>query len=428
MTMTGPSIPAVLMLRCAALSHHAVRAAARHAGLRLNVGLAENRREFLEELGRGSTDLIIAGTEGLTDVDIREVIDRARSADTPIPVLLAGGHAGESGTIRMLREGATEIVQSGEMERLPSAMARALKVRQSAIVQSHAQHELDRSAIMLRENQKLITMGRLAASIAHEINNPLESVMNLLYLLGEEKDLSPTVAGYLALAQRELDRVAQISRQTLKFSRETTGPVPVRIEELLEEVLSLYARRMMEKSLRVERQYDCGEEAIVYPGEMRQVLSNLVTNAIEASSLRGRLRLRVRCTRSWSDPEVRGIRVSVADNGTGIPPEVLHRLGEPFFTTKGQRGTGLGLWVTRSIIQRYGGEMQLRSSVHPNRHGTVFTIFLPTNLRPRAVDRPPEKSAGETGNSGSVTPFPATGSGAVGSSRGRGPARHSRGA
>jgi two-component system NtrC family sensor kinase len=427
-TITGPSIPAVLMLRCAAVSHHAVRAAARHAGLRVTLEFAENRREFLEELSRGSTDLIIAGTEGLIDIDTREVIDRARSADSPIPVLLAGGRVGESGAIRMLREGATEIVQSGEMERLPSAIARALKVRQSAVVQSHAQHELDRSAVMLRDNQKLITIGRLAASIAHEINNPLESVMNLLYLLGEEKNLSATVAGYLALAKRELDRVAQISRQTLKFSRETTGPVPVHIEELLEEVLSLYGRRMMEKNLRVERQYDCGEEAIVYPGEMRQVLSNLVTNAIEASSLRGRLRLRVRCTRSWSDPGVHGIRVSVADNGSGIPPEVLHRLGEPFFTTKGQRGTGLGLWVTRSIIQRYGGEMQLRSSVLPDRHGTVFTIFLPTNLRPRVVDRGPHGSEGENSGSGSVTPFPNPGSSDADLARGSGTARHTRGA
>ena len=427
-TMTGPSIPAVLMLRCAALSHHAVRAAARHAGLRLTLEFAENRREFLEELHRGSIDLIIAGTEGLTEIDIHEVIDRARSAEAPIPVLLAGGRIGEAGAIRMLREGATEIVQSGEMERLPSAIARALKVRQSAIVQSHAQHELDRSAVMLRENQKLITIGRLAASIAHEINNPLESVMNLIYLLGEEQNLSTTVKGYLALAQRELDRVAQISRQTLKFSRETTGPVPVHIEELLEEVLSLYGRRMMEKNLRVERQYDCGEEAIVYPGEMRQVLSNLVTNAVEASSLRGRLRLRVRCTRSWNDSEVRGIRVSVADNGTGIPPEVQRRLGEPFFTTKGQRGTGLGLWVTRSIIQRYGGEMQLRSSVHPDRHGTVFSIFLPTNLRPRAVDRPPPGTGGENNGPGSVTPFPNPGSSAADLARGGAKGRHSRGA
>jgi two-component system NtrC family sensor kinase len=389
--MTAQSIPAVLMLRCSALSHHAVRAAARHAGLALTIEFAENRREFLEELRRGSTDLLIAGPEGLPDIEIREVIERARSAEPPIPVVLAGGRVPETEAIRILREGASEVLQSGEMERLPSAIARALKVRRSAVLQSQAQHDLDRTAVMLRENQKLITIGRLVASIAHEINNPLESITNLLYLLGQEEGLSPSVISYLALAQRELERVAQISRQTLKFSRETPGPVRAHIPELLEEVLSLYGRRIMEKSLRVDRQYDCTEEAVVYPGEMRQVLSNLVTNAVEASSLHGLLRLRVRSSRSWSDPGVRGIRISVGDNGSGIPPEVQHRLGEPFFTTKGQRGTGLGLWVTRSIIQRYGGDIQLRSSVSPERHGTVFSIFLPTNLRPQKVDLPPQQ-------------------------------------
>jgi signal transduction histidine kinase len=406
-SMGGQSIPGVLMLRCSALSHHAVRAAARHAGLALNIEFAENRREFLDELRRGSTDLLIAGPEGLPDIEVREVIERARSAEPPIPVLLAGGRVNEPEAIRILREGASEVLQAGEMERLPSAIARALKVRQAAVLQSQAQHELDRTAVMLRENQKLITIGRLAASIAHEINNPLESITNLLFLLGEERDLSPTVASYLTLAQRELDRVAQISRQTLKFSRETSGPVRARIDELLEEVIALYGRRIMEKNLRVERQYDRAEEAVVYPGEMRQVLSNLITNAVEASSLHGRLRLRIRNTRSWTDPGVHGVRISVGDNGTGIPVDVQRRLGEPFFTTKGQRGTGLGLWVTRSIVQRYGGEIQLRSSIDPGRHGTVFSIFLPTNLRPQKVDPPPEKPDGEGSTpAGSVTPFP----------------------
>ena len=383
--MSGSSIPSVLMLRWSALSHHAVRAAARHTGLSLAVEFAENRREFLDELRRGATDLLIAGPEGLPDIEIREVIERARSAQPPIPVVLAGGRVAESEAIRILREGATEVIRSGEMERLPSAIARALKVRQSGVLQTQAQQELDRTAVMLRDNQKLITIGRLAASIAHEINNPLESITNLLYLLGKEEDLSPAVRNYLALAQRELERVAQISRQTLNFSRETTGPIRAHIDNLLEEVLSLYSRRIMEKNLRIERQYDCPVEAVVYPGEMRQVLSNLVTNAVEASLPHGRLRLRIRFARSWSDPGVRGIRVSVGDNGSGIPAEVQRRLGEPFFTTKGQRGTGLGLWVARSIVQRYGGEIQLRSSVKPERHGTVFSIFLPTNLRPQKV-------------------------------------------
>ena len=408
--MTGQSIPAVLMLRCSALSHHAVRAAARHAGLAVTIEFAENRREFLEELRRGCIDLLIAGPEGLPDVDVREALERARSAQPPVPVLLAGGRLGESEVIRLLHEGAAEILPAGDIERLPSAIARALKVRRWAIQQSHAQLELDRAAVMLRENQKLITIGRLAASIAHEINNPLESVTNLLYLLGEDQDLSPTGRGYLRLAQRELERVAQISRQTLRFTRETTGPVPARIDELLEEVISLYSRRIADKGLRVERQYRSTEQTVVYPGEMRQVLSNIVTNAIEASALYGRLCLRVRSTRSWSDPGVRGIRISVGDSGSGIPPEVQHRLGEPFFTTKGQRGTGLGLWVTRSIVQRYGGEIQLRSSVDARRHGTVFSIFLPTNLRPQAVDPLPHDPNGENNPSGSVTRFPSSGS------------------
>ncbi len=409
--MGGQFIPSVLMLRCAALSHHAVRAAARHAGLALTIEFAENRREFLDELRRGTTDILIAGLEGLPGIEIREVIERACSAEPPIPVLLAGGRVAESESVRILGKGATEVLQSGEMERLPSAIARAFKLRQSAVLHAQAQRELDRTAVMLRENQKLITIGRLAASIAHEINNPLESIANLLFLLGQEKNQPPAVAGYLSLAQHELDRVAQISRQTLSFSRETTSPVRARVDELLEEVLTLYRRHILEKDLRVERRYDCPEEALVYPGELRQVLSNLVTNAIEASLPHGHLQLRLRPARSWSDPGVRGLRLSVGDNGSGIPPDVQRRLGEPFFTTKGQRGTGLGLWVTRSILQRYGGEMQLRSSVHPARHGTVFSIFLPTNLRPQKVDRPAREPGGDNSAPGSVTTFPPPASG-----------------
>jgi two-component system, NtrC family, sensor kinase len=137
---------------------------------------------------------------------------------------------------------------------------------------------------------------------------------------------------------------------------------------------------------------------VVYPGEMRQVFSNLIVNAVDASSAHGRLRIRIRSAHSWTDPGVRGIRATVGDNGSGIDPEVQRRLGEPFFTTKGQRGTGLGLWVTRSIILRYGGEIHLRSSVAPERHGTVFSVFLPTNLRPQMVERPqaPGESAGSS--------------------------------
>jgi two-component system, NtrC family, sensor kinase len=243
--------------------------------------------------------------------------------------------------------------------------------------------EMDHLAEILRDNQKLITLGRLAASIAHEINNPLESITNLLYLM--ERSSPEKAAEYLKLAQRELTRVVQISKQTLTFSRETRGTVRVQLPELIEEVLGLHSRRVGDKNLRVVRQYETYEPVTVFPGEIRQVLSNLIANAIEASSERGRIVIRIRAGRKWSGRGARGLRLSIGDNGAGIPADVRQRLGEPFFTTKGQSGTGLGLWVTRSILGRYGGSLQLRSSVTPSRHGTVFSLFLPLHLGSLAV-------------------------------------------
>jgi two-component system, NtrC family, sensor kinase len=239
--------------------------------------------------------------------------------------------------------------------------------------------EVGQVAEVLRQNQKLITLGRLAASIAHEINNPLESITNLLYLI-EQGDPQQS-REYLKLAQRELSRVVQISKQTLSFSRETRSPVSVQLSELIEEVLGLHSRRIGEKNLRVVRQYETYEPITVLPGEMRQVLSNLISNAIEATSPRGRIVIRIRSARRWNGGDGRGLRLSIGDNGTGIPDEVRSRLGEPFFSTKGQSGTGLGLWVTQAIVNRYGGSLQIRSSVSPERHGTVFSLFLPLTMR-----------------------------------------------
>jgi two-component system, NtrC family, sensor kinase len=238
--------------------------------------------------------------------------------------------------------------------------------------------ELDQVAEVLRNNQKLITLGRLTASIAHEINNPLESITNLLYLM-EQSDPEKATE-YLKLAQRELNRVVQISKQTLSFSRETRGPVRVQLSELIEEVLGLYARRIGDKNLRVVRQYETCDPLTAFPGEMRQVLSNLISNAVEATSEGGRIVIRIRAARKWGARDTRGLRLSIGDNGSGIPNEVRTRLGEPFLTTKGQSGTGLGLWVTQSILSRYGGCLQVRSSTSSARHGTVFCIFLPLRL------------------------------------------------
>jgi signal transduction histidine kinase len=240
-------------------------------------------------------------------------------------------------------------------------------------------------ATLLQENQKLIAIGRLSASIAHEINNPLEAVTNLLFLLGEEQGLPPTARTYLALAQRELSRVVQISKQTLSFYRESPSPAPVRIKDLLEEVLVLYGRKITEKKLKLSRKYTFSQSVHLFPGEWRQVFSNLIVNAIEATPEGGTLWIRIKSGRQWSDSGVRGVRITIADNGCGIAPDTRRHLGTPFVTTKGQRGTGLGLWVAMSIIQRNRGCLHVCSSIHPRRHGTAFSIFLPTNMRPQAV-------------------------------------------
>jgi signal transduction histidine kinase len=259
-------------------------------------------------------------------------------------------------------------------------MTRANRHRKAA---QRSQVKLDEVADILRENQKLITLGRLTASIAHEINNPLESITNLLYLM--EVGKPEKSAEYLRMAQRELSRVVQISKQTLTFSRETSVRVRVQLAELMEEVLGLYTRKIGDKNLRIVRQYDTHEPVLVFPGEMRQVLSNLISNALEATDSRGRIIIRIRATRNWSGYNERGLRISIGDNGSGMSNEVLARLGEPFFTTKGQSGTGLGLWVTQSILTRYGGSLQIRSSSAPESHGTVFSLFLPHSLRPLAI-------------------------------------------
>jgi signal transduction histidine kinase len=175
--------------------------------------------------------------------------------------------------------------------------------------------------------------------------------------------------------------------------------VRVQLPELIEEVLGLHSRRIGDKNLRVVRQYETHEPVTVFPGEMRQVFSNLISNAIEATAPRGRIVIRIRGGRRWIGQFVRGLRLSIGDNGSGIPESARAHLGKPFFTTKGQGGTGLGLWVTQSIISRYGGALQLRSSTSSARHGTVFSLFLPLNARRVAVF--PE--------GGDADDFPATG-------------------
>ncbi len=250
---------------------------------------------------------------------------------------------------------------------------------------------LRRAERTLRLTEKLAATGRLAASIAHEINNPMASVTNLLYLLQHHGKLDETARDYVRLAQEELARVTHIVRQMLGFYREADTPVEISLKNVLEDILSLYGRRLQAAHVRVERRFADDGLVRAFPGELRQVFSNLLINAVEAMSRGGVISIRVRRGHDYSRPRVSGVHVLLADNGPGIPAEARRHIFEPFFTTKGERGTGLGLWVSDGIIRKHGGAIRVRSTVGPRRHGTVFSIFLPKNPPARTKGYEPEQ-------------------------------------
>ena len=229
------------------------------------------------------------------------------------------------------------------------------------------------------QNEKLAAVGRLASSIAHEINNPLESVTNLLYLARRTSEPA-ALDEYLETAERELRRVAAITNQTLRFYKQSTRPTPVTCFELFNETLLLYQGRLINSNIQVEKRKRASLPALCFEGEIRQVLSNLIGNAIDAMhSDGGRLILRSREATNWSTGQ-KGLALTVADTGTGIPPLVCKKIFEAFFSTKGIGGAGLGLWVSKEIVDRHHGSLQVRSSVLPSSHGTVFVLFLPFEM------------------------------------------------
>jgi PAS domain S-box-containing protein len=229
----------------------------------------------------------------------------------------------------------------------------------------------------LRRSERLAATGRLAATIAHEINNPLAAVTNLLYLLVSDSRLDPGLRDYARVAQSEISRVAHITKQTLAFHRDTSTPVRVNLSDIVESVLYLYSQQLRAKSIRICKEVEFGGEIIGFPNELRQVISNIFQNAIEASPEAGLVRLRVYPSREFMNSQKPGVRVIIADDGPGIQSENAHRIFEPFFTTKGEKGTGLGLWVCQGIIHKHGGFIRMRTSTRPEQSGTVFSIFLP---------------------------------------------------
>ena len=241
--------------------------------------------------------------------------------------------------------------------------------------------ERKRSEDALRRTEKLAATGRLAASIAHEINNPLEAITNLLYLLRGFCHLDDSALNYVTIAEKEVQRMSEITQQTLRFYRQSTLPARATMEELLDSVLDMYSARLSTLGIALERQYKPDLDLFCFAGEVRQVIANLVSNAMDATPGGGRLKVRARRSRDWVHPQYEGVRITIGDTGSGMTEEVRNRLFEAFFTTKGATGTGLGLWVSHEIILKHHGIIHLRSRAasEGGASGTVFQIFFPDN-------------------------------------------------
>jgi PAS domain S-box-containing protein len=242
-----------------------------------------------------------------------------------------------------------------------------------------------KSQDLMRKTEKLAAAARLSATVAHEINNPLEAVANLVYLAKIAPHASAEIVQHLGAAEQELERVAHITRQTLGFYRESNEPQAVDMQAVVDSVLRLYSNKLETKNIRVEREFAACPPTTAVAGELKQVFSNLLSNAIDAVGSGGTIRIGLK----WPDDHGLGdIQMVIEDDGPGVPVENFERIFEPFFTTKKDVGTGLGLWVTREIVERHGGTIRLRSHrENGGRSGASFVISLP--CEPEYLAQPP---------------------------------------
>lgn len=244
--------------------------------------------------------------------------------------------------------------------------------------------ERNRLQRALIDSEKLAATGRMAATIAHEINNPLEAMTNLGYLLCRDNSLSAEAKLYASMLLEQIERTSEIAKQTLSFYRQSTKPVEIDICRLTDSVLSLNRAVLERKRIRVRREYANVENVLGFRTEIHQVLANLILNSADAVSDNGEI-----CVKISSHPirsREKCVRVTVFDNGHGIPESIKGKLFQPFFTTKSEGGNGLGLWVSRGIIERHGGQIRVRSRTANGNSGTAFSLTLPQ--RPKYSSEP----------------------------------------
>jgi signal transduction histidine kinase len=337
----------------------------------------------LVELDSGAGALIMA-EEALTLPAISQwaarIAEQPSWSDFPLILLTVSGEVNDESRRRMrVREPLGNVVlleRPVRPETFVSTVQAALRSRgrqyqmRDFIAKNHVAEEA------IRRSEKLAVAGRLAASISHEINNPLASVTNLLYLIGTSSSLQEAKK-HKVIAEKELARISEIVTQTLRFYREPSKPTLVHLSDVVDSALILYQSKLTYAEIVIEKEFRPNSPIVGMAGELRQVILNLIGNALDASSHGGRLKIRVSNTREHSNGARPGVRLTVADTGSGISPVMKRTLFEPFVSTKGDTGTGLGLWISSEIVRRHNGKIQVRSSSLSQSSWTVFSVFLP---------------------------------------------------
>ena len=346
---------------------------------------AEGRIQMMNPVAREMTGWSEQEAKGKPLEEVCHIVDsHTRSAvETPVAKVkrfgqhIARSVAGANHTVLIRKDGSElDIADSGA----PILSKRGGTIGIVLVFRDITMERKTQAALV--GNEKLAVAGRLAATIAHEIHNPLDSVSNLLYLMrsGTTPEESEQ---FMEMAQQELARVTHISRAMLGLYRESRAPVEVELREMLQEVLLLMERRFSDQSVTVTTDMPEAITVSAFPAELRQVFSNLIANAADAAGAQGHVNVSL-CPQAAGFDALNqklqaGAVIKVADDGPGIPGDVQSQLFQPFFTTKGEQGTGLGLWVSRGIIGKHGGTIALASDTSPEAHGTEVSVFLATN-------------------------------------------------
>ena len=356
-----------------------------------NLLKASSGREALEQLLKSEVAVVLMDVS-MPDLDGFQLADMIREhprfQKTAI-IFISAVHLTDVDRVKGYQRGAVDYISVPvvpELLRAKVSLFAELHRKTQQLENLNRELELrvaQRTEALVR-SEKLAAMGRLAGIIAHEINNPLEAISNALFLLREHPSLDNEARRFVSLAEQELTRVAHITRQTLSFYRESQEPVSVSIFEVLDNVLELQSHRLRASGIKLDKEFRSSLAIQGYPNELKQVFLNLIGNAIEAMREGGRLRIRVD---EQTEPRTgrRGVKVSVCDTGSGIDSRYAKRIFEPFFTTKDAKGTGLGLWISRGIVQKYDGTIRFRSLHYVSGQATCFCVFIPSSPAPSSV-------------------------------------------